>query len=249
MTTIRRFTCDDLFTFNNVNLDVLTETVAPEFRRQQLAAKLMDGLEEITDQKHKGYFVDLFVRISNSVAIGMYKKVSGRPMHELVENIHNIVHAGATENKVENLIDLDTMKAWTRQMQTDSNGQTRGQAWAATLYGEEFTMEHAGGALFGTTSAGAKTTDVYSEFAQFHVEFDARPIYKTAIATLKPRTVPDVHLTEDGLLYIASTGKSLGMCNLPNLLKKRKTVPLALLRFEEAADVASAQGRRGPGRG
>ncbi|KAK3247342.1 hypothetical protein CYMTET_43163 [Cymbomonas tetramitiformis] len=72
-------------------------------------------------------------------------------MHELVENIHNIVHAGATENKVENLIDLDTMKAWTRQMQTDSNGQTRGQAWAATLYGEEFTMEHAGGALFGTT--------------------------------------------------------------------------------------------------
>lgn len=27
MTTQRRFTCDDLFTFNNINLDVLTETV------------------------------------------------------------------------------------------------------------------------------------------------------------------------------------------------------------------------------
>ena len=27
MTTIRRFTCDDLFTFNDVNMDVLTETV------------------------------------------------------------------------------------------------------------------------------------------------------------------------------------------------------------------------------
>jgi hypothetical protein len=26
MTTLRRFTCDDLFTFNNVNLDILTET-------------------------------------------------------------------------------------------------------------------------------------------------------------------------------------------------------------------------------
>jgi N-terminal acetyltransferase B complex catalytic subunit len=26
MTTIRRFVCDDLFRFNNVNLDVLTET-------------------------------------------------------------------------------------------------------------------------------------------------------------------------------------------------------------------------------
>lgn len=27
MTTTRRFVCDDLFRFNNVNLDVLTETV------------------------------------------------------------------------------------------------------------------------------------------------------------------------------------------------------------------------------
>ena len=27
MTTLRRFTCDDLFTFNNVNLDYFTETV------------------------------------------------------------------------------------------------------------------------------------------------------------------------------------------------------------------------------
>jgi hypothetical protein len=27
MTTNRRFTCDDLLRFNNVNLDVLTETV------------------------------------------------------------------------------------------------------------------------------------------------------------------------------------------------------------------------------
>jgi len=124
MTTIRRFTCDDLFTFNDVNMDVLTETynmgfylqylanwpeyyllaegpgghcmgyimgkaeglrenwhghvtavsVAPEFRRQQLAGKLMDLLEEVTDKMHRGYFVDLFVRVSNSVAIGMYEQ-------------------------------------------------------------------------------------------------------------------------------------------------------------------------------
>mmetsp|Transcript_28724 Transcript_28724/g.39692 ORF Transcript_28724/g.39692 Transcript_28724/m.39692 type:complete len:175 (+) Transcript_28724:257-781(+) len=124
MTTIRRFTCDDLFTFNDVNMDVLTETynmhfylqymarwpeyyqlaegpgghtmgyimgkaeglgekwhghvtavsVAPEFRRQQLAGKLMDLLEEVTDATHHGYFVDLFVRVSNAVAIGMYTK-------------------------------------------------------------------------------------------------------------------------------------------------------------------------------
>lgn len=29
MTSTRKFCCDDLFRFNNVNLDVLTETVGP----------------------------------------------------------------------------------------------------------------------------------------------------------------------------------------------------------------------------
>lgn len=98
MTSLRRFTCNDLFTYNNVNLDILTETynlpfylqylakwpeycllaegpgkqamgyilgkaegsgtqwhghvtavtVAPDFRRQNLARKLMAMLEEIT---------------------------------------------------------------------------------------------------------------------------------------------------------------------------------------------------------
>lgn len=100
MTTIRRFTCSDLLTFNNVNLDVLTETynlpfylnylarwpeycqmaegpgkqamgyilgkaegegekwhghvtavtVAPDFRRQNLAQKLMVLLEDVTEK-------------------------------------------------------------------------------------------------------------------------------------------------------------------------------------------------------
>lgn len=121
---MRRFTCNDLFHFNAVNLDPLTETynlsfyltylakwpeycqiaagpgyqtmgyvlgkaegkgelwhghvtavtVAPEFRRQHLAQKLMRLLEDITEKVHDGYFVDLFVRKSNSVAIGMYEK-------------------------------------------------------------------------------------------------------------------------------------------------------------------------------
>nr|CAG4645848.1 EOG090X0ENV [Lynceus sp. MCZ IZ 141354] len=124
MTTLRFFTCDDLFKFNNVNLDPLTETyglsfylqylahwpeyfqvaeapngdimgyimgkaeglsqnwhghvtalsVAPEYRRLGLAAKLMSGLEEISEKK-KAYFVDLFVRVSNKVAINMYKNL------------------------------------------------------------------------------------------------------------------------------------------------------------------------------
>lgn len=123
MTTIRPFTCDDLFVYNDVNTDVFTETfnlnfyltylaqwpeyfsaaespsgavagyvmgkaegkdrnwhghvtavtVAPSFRRMGLARRLMAELEEISENVHDGYFVDLFVRKSNSNAIAMYE--------------------------------------------------------------------------------------------------------------------------------------------------------------------------------
>lgn len=116
--------CSDLFKFNNVNLDPLTETyglafymqylaqwpeyfqvaespsgeimgyimgkaegraenwhghvtalsVSPEHRRLGLAAKLMNTLEEISERK-KCFFVDLFVRVSNKVAVDMYNKL------------------------------------------------------------------------------------------------------------------------------------------------------------------------------
>mmetsp|Transcript_19784 Transcript_19784/g.62846 ORF Transcript_19784/g.62846 Transcript_19784/m.62846 type:complete len:173 (+) Transcript_19784:2-520(+) len=125
MTSLRRFTTDDLFTFNRINLDVLTETynipfyleylgtwpdycvvhespegiqmgyilgkaegvgkewhghvtavtVAPEFRRIGLARDLMQFLEDITECSYNGYFVDLFVRASNAVAIAMYHRL------------------------------------------------------------------------------------------------------------------------------------------------------------------------------
>lgn len=124
MTSVRRFTCDDFFNYNNVNLDILTETynlpfylqylarwpeyclvaegpggqtmgyiigkaegegrnwhghvtavtVAPDYRRQGLAQHLMDNLEDVTEKVHNAYFVDLFVRVSNAVAISMYQK-------------------------------------------------------------------------------------------------------------------------------------------------------------------------------
>jgi N-terminal acetyltransferase B complex catalytic subunit len=35
----------------------------------------MDYLESISDQLHRAYYVDLFVRPSNTVAVGMYKKL------------------------------------------------------------------------------------------------------------------------------------------------------------------------------
>lgn len=125
MTTIRAMCVDDLFKFNNVNLDHWTETfnmsfylnyltrwpeccvtaencdgtilgymigkvegngdqwhghvsaisVAPEARRTGLARKLMDHLEVVSEKIHDCYFVDLFVRGSNTVAIDFYKSL------------------------------------------------------------------------------------------------------------------------------------------------------------------------------
>ena len=50
-------------------------TVSPQFRRLGLANQLMEMLEEVSDKMYSAYFVDLFVRESNSVAIGMYEKM------------------------------------------------------------------------------------------------------------------------------------------------------------------------------
>ncbi|XP_031562454.1 N-alpha-acetyltransferase 20-like [Actinia tenebrosa] len=126
MSTIRAFRCEDMFHFNNVNLDPLTEnyglafylqymahwpeyfqviespsgkimgyimgkaegdsskdqwhghvtalSVEPESRRLGIAAKLMSSLENISEKK-EAFFVDLFVRVSNHVAVDMYKKL------------------------------------------------------------------------------------------------------------------------------------------------------------------------------
>ena len=140
MSTLRQFTCDDLFRFNGINLDPLTETYGlsfylkymarwPEyfmvaespsgdlmgyimgksegqnenwhghvtaimleqsiggwvgwwglqgmeviFVMAGLANQLMEGLEEISDSKNC-YFVDLFVRVSNKIAISFYNKL------------------------------------------------------------------------------------------------------------------------------------------------------------------------------
>ncbi|KAJ2125110.1 N-acetyltransferase [Coemansia sp. RSA 720] len=48
-------------------------TVAPECRRLGLARGLMRGLEDASEKIHDCYFVDLFVRPSNTVAIQMYE--------------------------------------------------------------------------------------------------------------------------------------------------------------------------------
>ena len=135
MTAIRPFHCNDLFHYNNVNLDPLTETynlgfyfaylskwpeyfmvvespsgkimgyimgksearqnnpldwhghvtaisVTEEFRRLGLAATLMKCLEDVSEYKHC-YFVDLFVRLSNEVAITMYKNLGYKVFRQI----------------------------------------------------------------------------------------------------------------------------------------------------------------------
>jgi N-terminal acetyltransferase B complex catalytic subunit len=49
-------------------------TVAPEYRRLGLAQTLMTYFETLSVQQYNAYFVDLFVRASNTLAIDMYNK-------------------------------------------------------------------------------------------------------------------------------------------------------------------------------
>lgn len=75
---------------------VTAVTVAPEYRRLGLARQLMNFLEDVTEYScatrrlgppaaltsahcrpasYNGFFVDLYVRVSNAVAINMYRKL------------------------------------------------------------------------------------------------------------------------------------------------------------------------------
>lgn len=62
-------------------------SVAEEYRRLGLAAVLMKLLEDVSEQK-KCYFVDLFVRVSNSVAVSMYKNL-GYVVYRTITNYYS----------------------------------------------------------------------------------------------------------------------------------------------------------------
>lgn len=49
-------------------------TVAPMYRRLGLAKTLMQYFEDVSIHTYNAYFVDLFVRASNHLAINMYSK-------------------------------------------------------------------------------------------------------------------------------------------------------------------------------
>lgn len=49
-------------------------SVSPDYRRLGLAATLMKFLEDVSEKK-RCFFVDLFVRVSNQIAINMYQQL------------------------------------------------------------------------------------------------------------------------------------------------------------------------------
>ena len=49
-------------------------SVSPEFRRLGVARLLLDHFEKVSEEVHFCYFADLYVRVTNEVAIEMYKK-------------------------------------------------------------------------------------------------------------------------------------------------------------------------------
>ena len=58
---------------NDFHGHVTALTVAPEYRRLSLARTLMNFLETASDDVYGGFFVDLYVRCTNSIAVDLYE--------------------------------------------------------------------------------------------------------------------------------------------------------------------------------
>ncbi|KII88191.1 hypothetical protein PLICRDRAFT_110386 [Plicaturopsis crispa FD-325 SS-3] len=155
MSVLRPFKATDMFKFNNINLDLWTETyginfylsylsrwpdlccvqeapsgrmmgyvlgkaegastewhghvtaitVAPEYRRLSLARKMMSLLELVSDQIYKGFFVDLYVRCTNQVAIGMYEGM-GYSVYRRVKEYYGSMGVGKGGRDEEDAFDM-----------------------------------------------------------------------------------------------------------------------------------------------
>ncbi|KAH9940981.1 N-acetyltransferase [Amylocystis lapponica] len=155
MSVLRPFRATDLFKFNNVNLDLWTETygisfylgylsrwpdlccvqespngrmmgyvigkaegsgidwhghvtalsVAPEYRRLSLARKMMHLLEQVSDESYRAFFVDLYVRCTNDVAIGMYEGL-GYSVYRRVREYYGSLGLGRNAKDEEDAFDM-----------------------------------------------------------------------------------------------------------------------------------------------
>ncbi|KAG5646156.1 hypothetical protein DXG03_004209 [Asterophora parasitica] len=155
MSVLRPFKATDMFKFNNINLDIWTETygigfylsylsrwpdlcsvqeapsgrmmgyvigkaegsstewhghvtaitVAPEYRRLGLARKMMRLLELVSDEIYKGFFVDLYVRCANDLAINMYEGM-GYSVYRRVREYYGSMGVGKGSRDEEDAFDM-----------------------------------------------------------------------------------------------------------------------------------------------
>ncbi|KAG5652785.1 hypothetical protein H0H81_003665 [Sphagnurus paluster] len=80
-------------------------TVAPEYRRLGLARKMMGILEMVSDEIYKGFFVDLYVRCANEVAIDMYEGM-GYSVYRRVREYYGNLGVGKGGRDEEDAFDM-----------------------------------------------------------------------------------------------------------------------------------------------
>ena len=73
-------------------------TVAPEYRRLSLGRKMMHLLELVSDEIYHGWFVDLYVRCANAVAIGMYEGL-GYSVYRRVREYYGSIRSGGKDDE------------------------------------------------------------------------------------------------------------------------------------------------------
>lgn len=81
---------------------VTAVTVAPNYRHIGMARKLMSFFEVTSEQLYDPYFVDLFVRQSNSVAISMYKSFE----YSVFRVVRDYYTASSKDERDENAFDM-----------------------------------------------------------------------------------------------------------------------------------------------
>ena len=74
-------------------------TVAPEYRRLSLGRNMMNLLELVSDQAYHGFFVDLYVRCNNNIAIGMYEGLGYSVYRRVREYYGSIVGPGGKDEE------------------------------------------------------------------------------------------------------------------------------------------------------
>jgi len=80
-------------------------TVAPEYRRLSLARRMIEILEIVSDEIYRAFFVDLYVRCANSVAITMYEGM-GYSVYRRVREYYGSLGVGKGGRDEEDAFDM-----------------------------------------------------------------------------------------------------------------------------------------------